>query len=56
LTFSSPGPLSNPEVFNYGVEAYEACKKRSLASDIIEEQKKVQEADLVIFQVCFSSN
>uniref|UniRef100_A0A8C0W0K6 Ribosyldihydronicotinamide dehydrogenase [quinone] n=1 Tax=Castor canadensis TaxID=51338 RepID=A0A8C0W0K6_CASCN len=51
------GPLSNPEVFNYGVEAYEACKKRSLASDIIEEQKKVQEADLVIFQFplyCFS--
>ncbi|ELV13985.1 Ribosyldihydronicotinamide dehydrogenase [quinone], partial [Tupaia chinensis] len=44
------GALSNPEVFNYGVEAYEACKKRNLTSDIIEEQKKVQEADLVIFQ------
>ncbi|XP_015421192.1 PREDICTED: ribosyldihydronicotinamide dehydrogenase [quinone] isoform X1 [Myotis davidii] len=44
------GALSNPEVFSYGVEAYEACKKQSLTSDIVEEQKKVQEADLVIFQ------
>ncbi|XP_036207735.1 ribosyldihydronicotinamide dehydrogenase [quinone] isoform X3 [Myotis myotis] len=44
------GPLSNPEVFSYGVEAYEACKKQSLTSDIVDEQKKVQEADLVIFQ------
>lgn len=44
------GALSNPEVFSYGVEAYEACKKQSLTSDIVDEQKKVQEADLVIFQ------
>ncbi|XP_034516294.1 ribosyldihydronicotinamide dehydrogenase [quinone] isoform X5 [Ailuropoda melanoleuca] len=44
------GALSNPKFFNYGVEAYEAFKKRSLASDITDEQKKVQEADLVIFQ------
>uniref|UniRef100_A0A8C9QPY8 Flavodoxin-like fold domain-containing protein n=1 Tax=Spermophilus dauricus TaxID=99837 RepID=A0A8C9QPY8_SPEDA len=44
------GDLSNPEVFSYGVEAYEAYKKNCLTSDIIEEQKKVQEADLVIFQ------
>ncbi|XP_077742377.1 ribosyldihydronicotinamide dehydrogenase [quinone] [Canis aureus] len=44
------GDLSNPELFNYGMEAYEAFKKRSLASDITDEQKKVQEADLVIFQ------
>ncbi|XP_057411390.1 ribosyldihydronicotinamide dehydrogenase [quinone] isoform X4 [Balaenoptera acutorostrata] len=42
--------LSSPEFFSYGVEAYEACKKRSLTSDIIAEQKKVQEADLVMFQ------
>ncbi|KAM7099397.1 ribosyldihydronicotinamide dehydrogenase [quinone] isoform 1-T1 [Molossus nigricans] len=42
--------LSNPEFFSYGVEAYEACKKLSLTSDIVDEQKKVQEADLVIFQ------
>uniref|UniRef100_UPI00165A09D3 ribosyldihydronicotinamide dehydrogenase [quinone] isoform X3 n=1 Tax=Halichoerus grypus TaxID=9711 RepID=UPI00165A09D3 len=45
------GALSNPEFFNYGVEVYEAFKKRSLASDITDEQKKVQEADLVIFQI-----
>uniref|UniRef100_A0A8C9CFN0 N-ribosyldihydronicotinamide:quinone dehydrogenase 2 n=1 Tax=Phocoena sinus TaxID=42100 RepID=A0A8C9CFN0_PHOSS len=44
------GALSSPEFFSYGVEAYEACKKRSLTSDIIAEQKKVQEADLVMFQ------
>ncbi|KAF6110364.1 N-ribosyldihydronicotinamide:quinone reductase 2 [Phyllostomus discolor] len=44
------GPLSNPKFFSYGVEAYEAFKKRSLTSDILDEQKKVQEADLVIFQ------
>lgn len=44
------GSLSNPEFFNYGLEAHEACKKGSLSSDIMEEQKKVQEADLVIFQ------
>ncbi|XP_077876600.1 ribosyldihydronicotinamide dehydrogenase [quinone] isoform X2 [Ictidomys tridecemlineatus] len=44
------GDLSNPEVFSYGVEAYEAYKKNCLTSDITEEQKKVQEADLVIFQ------
>lgn len=56
LASSSPGVLCNPDFFRYGVEAYEACKKRSLTSDIIDEQKKVQEADLVIFQVRFSSN
>ncbi|PNJ70947.1 NQO2 isoform 3, partial [Pongo abelii] len=44
------GALSNPEVFHYGVETHEAYKQRSLASDITDEQKKVQEADLVIFQ------
>ncbi|XP_032745444.1 ribosyldihydronicotinamide dehydrogenase [quinone]-like [Rattus rattus] len=44
------GALSNPEVFKYGVEAYEAYKKKALTSDILEEQRKVQEADLVIFQ------
>ncbi|KAM8787800.1 ribosyldihydronicotinamide dehydrogenase [quinone] isoform 2-T2 [Rhynchonycteris naso] len=44
------GALSNPKLFSYGVEAYEAYKKQSLSSDIVDEQKKVQEADLVIFQ------
>ena len=50
-----PGSLSNPGFFNYGVETHEAYKKRSLSSDIIEEQRKLQEADLVIFQVGFPS-
>ncbi|XP_021116404.1 ribosyldihydronicotinamide dehydrogenase [quinone] isoform X2 [Heterocephalus glaber] len=44
------GALSSPESFNYGVEAHEAFKRRALASDILAEQRKVQEADLVIFQ------
>lgn len=44
------GALSNPKSFNYGVEAHEAFKKGALTSDIIAEQKKVQEADLIIFQ------
>uniref|UniRef100_A0A2K6PI88 N-ribosyldihydronicotinamide:quinone dehydrogenase 2 n=1 Tax=Rhinopithecus roxellana TaxID=61622 RepID=A0A2K6PI88_RHIRO len=42
--------LSNPEIFNYGMETYKAYKQRSLAGDITDEQKKVREADLVIFQ------
>uniref|UniRef100_A0A673SVH3 N-ribosyldihydronicotinamide:quinone reductase 2 n=1 Tax=Suricata suricatta TaxID=37032 RepID=A0A673SVH3_SURSU len=44
------GAVSNPKFFNYGMEAYEAFKKGALTSDIIDEQKKVLEADLVIFQ------
>ncbi|KAF7246048.1 Ribosyldihydronicotinamide dehydrogenase [quinone] [Varanus komodoensis] len=45
------GNLHNPEEFNYGVEAWEACKHGCLSEDLIEEQRKVKEADLVIFQV-----
>lgn len=44
------GALSSPEIFRYGIEAYEACKKTALTSDILGEQRNVQEADLVIFQ------
>ncbi|XP_004483448.1 ribosyldihydronicotinamide dehydrogenase [quinone] isoform X2 [Dasypus novemcinctus] len=44
------GALSNPAQFSYGVEAYEACKKGALTRDIADEQEKVREADLVIFQ------
>ncbi|XP_062985829.1 ribosyldihydronicotinamide dehydrogenase [quinone] [Elgaria multicarinata webbii] len=44
------GDLYNPEQFNYGVEAWEACKNGCLSEDLIEEQRKVKEADLVIFQ------
>uniref|UniRef100_A0A8D0VPM9 N-ribosyldihydronicotinamide:quinone dehydrogenase 2 n=1 Tax=Sus scrofa TaxID=9823 RepID=A0A8D0VPM9_PIG len=45
------GALSNPSFFNYGVESHEAYRRKALSSDIVEEQKKLQEADLVIFQV-----
>ncbi|XP_020645450.3 ribosyldihydronicotinamide dehydrogenase [quinone] [Pogona vitticeps] len=44
------GNLYNPEEFNYGVEAWEAWKNGHLSEDLIEEQKKVKEADLLIFQ------
>ncbi|XP_064363168.1 ribosyldihydronicotinamide dehydrogenase [quinone] [Dromaius novaehollandiae] len=44
------GCLHNSEEFNYGVEAREAYKRGDLSDDLIEEQKKVQEADLLIFQ------
>ncbi|NP_001413109.1 ribosyldihydronicotinamide dehydrogenase [quinone] isoform 9 [Mus musculus] len=44
------GAPSNPDVFSYGIETHEAYKKKALTSDIFEEQRKVQEADLVIFQ------
>jgi len=43
--------LHNSEEFNYGLEAWEAYKRGGLSSDLVEEQKKVQEADLLIFQV-----
>lgn len=45
------GPLHNSEAFKYGVETWEAYKRGSLSKDVVEEQKKVQEADLLIFQV-----
>ncbi|XP_056679343.1 ribosyldihydronicotinamide dehydrogenase [quinone]-like isoform X1 [Monodelphis domestica] len=44
------GASSNSEFFNYAEEAHEAYKKGCLSKDVVEEQKKVQEADLVIFQ------
>ncbi|XP_027583755.2 ribosyldihydronicotinamide dehydrogenase [quinone]-like [Pipra filicauda] len=44
------GRLHNSEAFNYGVETWEAYKRGGLSKDLVEEQKKVQEADLLIFQ------
>ncbi|XP_068054608.1 ribosyldihydronicotinamide dehydrogenase [quinone]-like isoform X1 [Anomalospiza imberbis] len=44
------GRLHNSEAFNYGVETWEAYKRGDLCKDLVEEQKKVQEADLLIFQ------
>uniref|UniRef100_A0A8B9C2G1 Ribosyldihydronicotinamide dehydrogenase [quinone] n=1 Tax=Anser brachyrhynchus TaxID=132585 RepID=A0A8B9C2G1_9AVES len=42
--------LHNSDEFNYGLETWEAYKRGGLSDDLIEEQKKVQEADLLIFQ------
>ncbi|KAM8966963.1 ribosyldihydronicotinamide dehydrogenase [quinone] [Pelodytes ibericus] len=44
------GELCNPQHFSYGAETMKAFKKGSLCEDILKEQKKVHEADLVIFQ------
>uniref|UniRef100_H3B1W2 Ribosyldihydronicotinamide dehydrogenase [quinone] n=1 Tax=Latimeria chalumnae TaxID=7897 RepID=H3B1W2_LATCH len=44
------GELYNPDHFNYRVECFEAYKKGRLAKDVLEEQKKVLDANLVIFQ------
>lgn len=41
---------SDPENFNYGVEVYEAYKRKTLHPDIVAEQEKLRAADLVIFQ------
>ncbi|CAH2323986.1 NAD(P)H dehydrogenase [quinone] 1 [Pelobates cultripes] len=44
------GDPQNPDAFKYGVESAVAYKEGRLAPDIIEEQKKLEAADLVIFQ------
>lgn len=44
------GCLHNSEEFHYAVEMMEAYKRGCLSNDLTEEQKKVQEADLLIFQ------
>ncbi|XP_006888814.1 PREDICTED: ribosyldihydronicotinamide dehydrogenase [quinone] [Elephantulus edwardii] len=44
------GECCNPELFSNGVGAYDDCREKSLAQEITDEQKKVKEADLVIFQ------
>ncbi|POI35138.1 hypothetical protein CIB84_001110 [Bambusicola thoracicus] len=44
------GPLKNPKSFVYETEAAHAWKEGRLSSDIVAEQKKIEAADLVIFQ------
>ncbi|KAJ7312201.1 hypothetical protein JRQ81_006574 [Phrynocephalus forsythii] len=44
------GNPKDPEHFNYAVEAGHAWKEGRLSRDIVEEQKKLEAADLVIFQ------
>ncbi|KAM5138839.1 NAD(P)H dehydrogenase [quinone] 1-like [Mantella aurantiaca] len=44
------GEPNDPNHFKYGAETLQAWKEGRLSKDIVEEQKKVEKADLVIFQ------
>ncbi|XP_073460022.1 NAD(P)H dehydrogenase [quinone] 1-like [Aquarana catesbeiana] len=44
------GKPKDPKHFKYGAETAAAFKEGRLAKDIIEEQKKIEKADLIIFQ------
>lgn len=45
------GQAQDPENFKYGPESLNAWKEGRLSEDIVTEQKKLEAADLVIFQV-----
>lgn len=47
----SIGGVKNAEHFSYGEETKLAWEEGRLAADIKEEQRKLTEADLIIFQV-----
>lgn len=51
LFFFSAGKLKDPANFQYPVESVLAYKEGHLSPDIVAEQKKLEAADLVIFQV-----
>ncbi|CAI9545694.1 unnamed protein product [Staurois parvus] len=44
------GKPTDPDHFKYSAETAQAWKEGRLAKDIVEEQKKLEKADLVIFQ------
>lgn len=44
------GDLKNPELFQYGEETMHAWMEGRLSDDIAAEQRKVEEAELIIFQ------
>ncbi|XP_074523010.1 NAD(P)H dehydrogenase [quinone] 1 [Halichoeres trimaculatus] len=44
------GDLKNSELFQYGDETMHAWKKGKLSDDIVAEHRKVEEAELIIFQ------
>ena len=48
----SPGEVKNQDHFNYAEETKMAWEEGKLSKDIMEEQRKLTQADLVIFQVC----
>ena len=45
------GEVKDSKHFKYGEETMVAWKESRLSADIVEEHKKVTEADLIIFQV-----
>lgn len=57
--FNSPphhlivGEVKNPEHFQYGEETMLAWRENRLNADLVEEHKKVTDADLIIFQVSY---
>lgn len=51
LFFLSAGKPKDPENFKYPAESVLAYKDGRLSPDIVAEQKKLEAADLVIFQV-----
>ena len=55
LFFLSAGELKNPENFQYPAESALAYTEGRLSPDIVAEQKKLEAADLVIFQVWWDS-
>ncbi|XP_067351499.1 NAD(P)H dehydrogenase [quinone] 1 isoform X2 [Channa argus] len=44
------GDLKNPELFQYGEETMHAWMEGRLSDDIVAEQRKLEQAELVIFQ------
>ncbi|XP_063802270.1 NAD(P)H dehydrogenase [quinone] 1-like isoform X1 [Pseudophryne corroboree] len=44
------GKAKDPKQFKYSPETFEAWKEGRLTKDIVEEQKKIEKADLIIFQ------
>lgn len=49
--FFLSGETKNPKLFQYGEETMHAWKEERLSPDIMAEQRKVEEAELIIFQV-----
>lgn len=44
------GNIGNPENFNYGRETLAAMREDRLSDDILEEHKKLSDAEIIIFQ------
>ena len=51
-SLAPPGEVKNQDHFRYPEETKLAWEEGKLSEDIVEEQRKLTQADLVIFQVC----